>query len=144
MLSNQLLAEVFMGRVTNWKELGGADREIIIVTAQPGDGLRSMVEAKLLKGAELPSNTRSMTNATQIAKVVSQLPGAIGIIAPASFNDSVGELHVDEAIAQPLILVTMGAETTEVHRVIEAVIAVGNSRCTDMPMRSEPKVPCNS
>jgi phosphate transport system substrate-binding protein len=143
-LKNRLLTDILMARLTNWNEVGGADQEIIIVTAQPGDGLRSMVEAKLLGDTELPSNARSMTNATQIAKVVSQLPGAIGIIAPASINGSLVELHVDQPIAQPLILVTMGAETSEVRRVIEAAIAVGKLLCTHTPTRETPEFPCSS
>jgi len=143
-LSNRLLTDILTGRVTNWNEVGGADLKIVIVTAQRGVGLRSMVEAKLLKDAGLPSTARTMTNATQIAKVVSQISGAIGIIAPASFTDAVVELHVDEPIVQPLILVTTGAETTEVRRVIDAAIAVGNSQCTKTATRMEPEFPCGS
>jgi hypothetical protein len=53
-----------------------------------------------------------MTNATQVAKVVSQLPGGIGIVAAASLDGSVAELRGDDPIVQPLILVTMGEETS--------------------------------
>jgi phosphate transport system substrate-binding protein len=126
-LANRRLADIFAGWVKNWKELGGSDQEIIIVTAQPGDGLRAMVEANLLGGADLPTGARAMTNATQVAKVVSQLPGGIGIVAPASLDGSVAELRGDDPIVQPLILVTMGEETSEVRRVIEAATVAGKS-----------------
>ena len=137
-LTNRQLADVFTGKVKNWKELGGADQEIIIVTAQPGDGLRAMVEANLLDGADLPTGARAMTNATQIAKVVSQLPGGIGIVAPTSLDGSVAELRGDDPIVQPLVLVTMGEETSEVRRVIEAAIIAGRSSHPHLSAVTEP------
>jgi hypothetical protein len=53
--------------------------------------------------------------------------GAIGILAAASVDSSVGELKSDVAIAQPLILVTTGEETSPVRQVIEAVTQAGKS-----------------
>jgi phosphate transport system substrate-binding protein len=126
-LTNAQLTDVFAGKIKNWKEIGGADQPIVVVAAQPGDGLRSMVEATLLKGGSLPGDTRAMTNATQVAKVVSQLPGGIGIVAPNAIDSSVAELHGDTPIVQPLILVTMGDETAEIHQVLEAAAAAGKS-----------------
>jgi phosphate transport system substrate-binding protein len=143
-LTNKRLAGIFAGKLRNWKDLGGADQEIIIVTAQPGDGLRAMVEGKLLNGANLPSGARAMTNATQIAKVVSQLPGGIGMVAPPSLDGSVAELRGDEPIVQPLILVTMGEETPEVRRVVEAAIVARKSSCSNSTIGAEPDLLCKS
>jgi phosphate transport system substrate-binding protein len=124
-LTRGQLSDVFTGKVRNWRELGGADQEIVIVAGQSGDGLRTGVEAELLKGEDLPSGTRAMTSATQIARVVSQLPGGIGIVAPLSLDESVAELRAGEPIVRPLILVTLGDEPPEVRRVLEAVAAIG-------------------
>jgi phosphate transport system substrate-binding protein len=126
-LTNAQLSEVFAGKIKNWNEIGGADQPIVIVAAQAGDGLRSMVEATLIKGASLPADTRAMSNANQVAKIVSQLPGAIGILAPGAIDGSVIELRGEKPIVQPLILVTMGDETAEVHQVVEAAAAAGKS-----------------
>ena len=43
-LTNQQLADTFAGKIRTWNELGGDDREIIIIAGLPGDGLRTMVE----------------------------------------------------------------------------------------------------
>lgn len=125
-LTDAQLADVLAGKVTSWKELGGADQPIAIVAAVPGDGVRSMVEAAVLKGASLPAGTRAMSNATQIVKVVAQLPGAFGIIAAVSLDATVAELKPGKPISQPLILVTMGEESPAVRQVIEAATKVGN------------------
>jgi phosphate transport system substrate-binding protein len=126
-LTNAQLADIFAGKIKNWNEIGGSDQPIVIVAAQAGDGLRSMVETTLLKGVSLPGDTRAMTNATQVAKVVSQLPGGIGIVAPTAIDSSVTELRGDTPIVQPLILVTMGDETAEIRQVLEAAAAAGKS-----------------
>ncbi|MBV8564214.1 MAG: substrate-binding domain-containing protein [Methylobacteriaceae bacterium] len=124
-LSGAQLADVLSGKVQNWREVGGPDLPIMVVTAQPGDGLRTMVEGRLLNGDSVSKDARAMTNATQIAKVVAQVPGAIGIVAAASIDASVVRLATDVEIVQPLILVTLGPETQEVRRVIDAVAKFG-------------------
>jgi ABC-type phosphate transport system substrate-binding protein len=129
--------------VTNWEEFGGTDQAIVIVTAQPGDGLRSMVESALLSNANLPDNVRAMTNATQIAKVVAQLPGGIGIVARTALDSSVRELRTDKPIAPPLILVTMDEETSDVRRVVAAAIAVGKLPCSHSRAGAEARSACD-
>jgi phosphate transport system substrate-binding protein len=124
-LSRDALIDVLLGKIQNWREVGGLDQRIVIVTAQPGDGLRTMVENALLSGRELAKDARAMTNATQIAKIVAQVPGAIGIVAAASLDAAVTEVKQDAVLANPLILVTLGDETPPVRQVIEAVAKVG-------------------
>jgi phosphate transport system substrate-binding protein len=124
-LSPDQLTDILVGKTQNWREVGGLDQGIIIVTAQPGDGLRSIVESTLLPGRVLAKDARAMTNATQIAKVVAQVPGAIGIVAAANLDSSVAEIKQDSALITPLILVTIGDGTPQVRRVIDAVAKLG-------------------
>jgi phosphate transport system substrate-binding protein len=124
-LSPDQLTDVLVGKTENWREVGGLDQRIIIVTAQPGDGLRTMVESTLLPGRELARDARGMTNATQIVKIVAQVPGAIGIVSAASLDSSVAEIKQDAALTNPLILVTIGEGTPQVRQVIDAVAKLG-------------------
>ena len=124
-LSPDQLTDVLAGKTENWREVGGRDERVIIVTAQPGDGLRTMVENTLLAGRKLTSDARAMTNATQIARIVAQVPGALGIVAGASLNSSIAEITQDAALTIPLILVTIGDETPQVRQVIDAVAKLG-------------------
>lgn len=124
-LSNAQLADILTGRIKNWKDVGGADQPIVVVAAQPGDGVRSMVESVLLKGGDLAKDTRALSNAGQIVKIIAQLPGAIGVASSASTDSSVAELKGESPIAQPLILVTSGEESPQVRKVIEAIKDAG-------------------
>jgi phosphate transport system substrate-binding protein len=120
-LSNAQLADVLTGKIRNWKEIGGTDRPVMVVAAQPGDGVRTLVEDRLLKGGALTKETRVMQNAPQITKVVEQVPGAIGLYTASALVSSVAELKTDTPIVQPLILVTLGEESSEIRQVIGAV-----------------------
>jgi phosphate transport system substrate-binding protein len=124
-LSRDALIDVLLGKIQNWREVGGLDQRIIIVTAQPGDGLRTMVEDTLLPGRALAKDALAMTNATQIAKIVAQVPGAIGIVAAARLDPAVAEIKQDAALTNPLILVTLGDGTPPVRQVIDAVAKIG-------------------
>lgn len=120
-LSNAQLADVLTGKIRNWKEIGGADQPIMVVAAQPGDGVRTLVEDHLLNGGALTKDTRAIPNAPQIPKIVEQVPGAIGLYTVAALASAVAELTADAPIVQPLILVTMREESPAIRKVIGAV-----------------------
>jgi phosphate transport system substrate-binding protein len=124
-LSNARIADILAGRIVNWKDVGGSDQLIVVVAAQPGDGVRSIVETQLLKGGDLTKDVRARSNVLQVVKVVSQLPSAIGIAAATSVDASVAELKGDAPIMLPLIFVTAGDMSPQVRQVIEATAKAG-------------------
>jgi phosphate transport system substrate-binding protein len=124
-LSSDQLTDILVGKIDNWREVGGLDQPIMVVTAQSGDGMRTMVESKLPPGRTLAKDARIMTNVAQVAKIVAQVQGAIGIIAASSLNGSVAEINQDVVLTTPLILVTIGDGTPQVRRVIDAVVKLG-------------------
>jgi len=117
---------ILSGKITKWSEVGGADQPILIVAAGPGDGVRSVVEGRLLGGASISAKVKEMPNATQIAQVAAQLPAAFGVSSAASIRSGVTVLKTDQTIGQPLILVTMGPATPDATKVIEAATAAAH------------------
>ena len=51
-LTTQQVSDIFAGKVTNWKELGGADAEIALFDRQDGSGTRSVFQSKINNGEE--------------------------------------------------------------------------------------------
>jgi phosphate transport system substrate-binding protein len=117
------VTDVLNGNTKNWSEIGGADQPIVVVAAVVGDGVRSTVESKLLAGKLISGQLREVPNANQIAQVVAQIPGAIGVMAAASKTDSVNVLSTDATVGQPLILVTVGDPNADAAKVVEAAKA---------------------
>jgi phosphate transport system substrate-binding protein len=120
------ITAILSGKIVNWSEVGGADAPIVVVAAGPGDGVRSVVESRLLGGASISAKVREMPNAPQIAQVAAQLPAAFGVTSAASVKPGVTVLKTDQSIGQPLILVTMGPATADATKVIEAATAAAH------------------
>ncbi len=115
------LAKILSGRVSNWKEVGGRDLPIVIVAEGPGSGLRTNVENTILgKGKSLTDKTKVVMNGPAGLKVVSQVPGAIGIVGRAYINDRVTEVELDREISHPLVLVTKGEPDRRTKNLIKA------------------------
>ncbi|MFC9898236.1 substrate-binding domain-containing protein [Nocardia sp. NPDC127579] len=46
--------DLYQGRITNWKELGGNDIPVVLVNRLPGSGTRDTFDRRLLDGAQQP------------------------------------------------------------------------------------------
>jgi phosphate transport system substrate-binding protein len=118
------LKEIFAGNITNWKEVGGADAAIVVVTEATGGGIRITVEEKLMGGMAVTQQARHVANAPQIPLIVKQLPGAIGPASAKHDLAGVVVLQTEEIIAQPLILVTKSNPNGSIANVVEAAAQV--------------------
>lgn len=114
---------ILSGKITKWSEVGGPDQPIVVVAATRGDGVRSVVESRLLGGASILAQAREMPNAPQIGTIAAQLPTAFGVTSAASVRDGVTVVKTDQTIGQPLILVTLGAASADATKVITAATA---------------------
>ena len=87
-LTKEQLADIYTGKVTNWKDLGGSDTPIVVVGREAGSGTRDAFEELLgVKDACAYANELDSTGAV-IAKVAST-PGAIGYASLDAVDDSV-------------------------------------------------------
>jgi phosphate transport system substrate-binding protein len=122
-LTDAQMVDILSGKITNWKEIGGADKPIVVIVESKGGGVRTFVEDFFLKGGDITANKREVPNATQIPQIVAQLDSALGIITKKVLGPSIAELKTSKDLAQPLILVTNGAPSADISRVIAAAKA---------------------
>lgn len=125
-LTLQQIADILNGTITNWKEIGGQDKPIMVIAEVSGGGLRTMVEAELLNKKSISAPVkRELPNGTQIPKVTAQIPNALGVMSAALVDEKLKEVKTDSPIAQPLIFVTKGSPSEAVQSVIDAAKAAG-------------------
>jgi len=113
--------DIISGKITNWKDVGGADGAILVVAEGPGQGTRAVVESVFLKG-DIAKNARTVTTLAQVADVVKQVPSAIGYGNSSSITPAVSQVGGID-ILQPLSLVTKGAPSATAAKVISAIMA---------------------
>ncbi|MEC0369028.1 phosphate ABC transporter substrate-binding protein [Paenibacillus chibensis] len=89
-LTKQQLVDIFTGKVTNWKEVGGKDEKIVIVNRPASSGTRKTFEKYALGTSteDLKGSIQEESSGT-VKKIVSESPGAIGYLALSYLDDKV-------------------------------------------------------
>ena len=113
------------GKISNWKDVGGADGAVVVVCANPGDGIRTVCEEGVLGKDAMSKDARTMNSALLVVQAVAQLPGAIGITSAAGVTDKVSVVKTDKDVSATLYLVTKGEPTAAAKKVIDAVKEIG-------------------
>lgn len=94
-LTKAQVKAVFAGKVTNWKDLGGADAPITLYVREDGSGTRETFEERALdKGTSAPSaNVVNSNGAMKTA--IAQDKNAIGYVGIGHLDESVKGLTID-------------------------------------------------
>ncbi|MFD0673466.1 phosphate ABC transporter substrate-binding protein [Cohnella sp. GCM10027633] len=89
-LTKQQLVDIFTGKVTNWKDVGGADAKIQIINRPASSGTRATFEKFALgeKTEDLQGSIQEDSSGT-VKKLVGETPGAIGYLALSYLDDTV-------------------------------------------------------
>lgn len=93
-LSSETIRKIYTGKITNWKEAGGSDQEIVLIGREAGSGTRDGFEEALgIKNKCL--YRQELTSSGDIRNAVISNPAAVGYISLASLKDDVKALSVD-------------------------------------------------
>ena len=93
-LTRQQLEEIFTGKITNWKQVGGADLKIVVYSRETSSGTYEFFKESILKNKNYMAGVLSMPATGAIIQSVAQTPGAIGYVGLAYLNKSVKALKV--------------------------------------------------
>lgn len=93
-ITQDQLIDIFTGKVTNWKEVGGADQEILVVNRASGSGTRATFEQFGLNG-EVGMQSQEQDSSGTVKKIVAETPGAISYLALSYLDDSLQALSLD-------------------------------------------------
>ena len=78
-LTKQQLTDIFTAKITNWKEVGGPDEEIVLITRPSTSGTRALFKEFALGGAEEASNKSLETDDSgTLLQSIKDNKGAIG------------------------------------------------------------------
>ncbi len=126
-LTVEQIAKIYTGEITNWKDVGGDDAEIVLIGREAGSGTRDGFES--ITGTKDSCKYRQeLTSTGDVITTVAGNPNAIGYASLASIKDTVKAISVNgvapsEAtvsdgsyeVQRPFILVTKeGVELSKV------------------------------
>lgn len=88
-LTKDQLISIFTGKTTNWKDVGGPDEDIVLVTRPESSGTRATFQEYALDGNEEASNASMETDDSGVLlKNVADTKGAIGYVALSYLVDN--------------------------------------------------------
>lgn len=152
-LTLEQIKKIFIGEITNWSEVGGADRAITVVSREEGSGTRgafveiSGVESKDENGEKVDKTTENalVQPSTGAAKqTVATTPDTIAYISLGAMDDTVKALKVEGAeatnanvlngsykIARPFLYLTKGEVSEVTQTYIDFVMSASGQEIVE-------------
>ena len=93
-LTRQQLEDIFRGKITNWKQVGGDDRKIVVYSRETSSGTYEFFKESVLKNKNYMSSSLSMPATGAIIQSVSQTRGAIGYVGLAYVSPRIKPLAI--------------------------------------------------
>ena len=129
-LDVETIAKIYTGEITNWKDVGGDDAEIVLIGRVAGSGTRDGFES-ITGTKDACAYRQELTSTGDVINTVSQNPNAIGYASLSAVGESVkaltvGGVKASEAtvkdgsyvVQRPFVLVTK--EGTELSPAAQA------------------------
>ena len=98
-LTVEQIAKMYTGEVTNWKDVGGEDQEIVLIGREAGSGTRDGFES-ITKTKDKCVYRQELTSTGDVITTVSQNPNAIGYASLSAIKESVKAVTVN-GVAPP-------------------------------------------
>ena len=92
-LDVETIAKIYTGEITNWKEVGGNDAEIVLIGREAGSGTRDGFES-ITDTKDSCKYRQELTSTGDVITTVSTNPDAIGYASLAALKDNVKTLTV--------------------------------------------------
>ena len=134
-LTIEQLRDIFEGKVTNWKELGGADATIVVISRDTSSGTYETWEGKVMKEAKVFPGALLQASNGAVVQAVSKNKNAIGYIGIGYLDASTKALPVNGvmgsaetalngaySIARHLYLYVNGEPAGEIGNIVKYVL----------------------
>lgn len=152
-LTIEQIKKIYTGEIKNWKEVGGDDAPITVVSREEGSGTRGAfteitgVSAKDPAGNEVDSTTKDALvqgSTGAVMQTVASTPNTIGYVSLGSLSDSVKALKVEDVapstetvlsgeykISRPFIYVTSGELSEAAQKYVDFVMSAEGQKIVE-------------
>jgi phosphate transport system substrate-binding protein len=142
-LTLEQITKIYLGEISNWKQLGGPDRNILVVDKEKSRGTRHVFMQAILgdKQASTPGTDLVLGSNNEEQTIIVQSEAAIGMLSFAWLNDAVKGLSIintDNTVVEPtlpnisngsfpitrsLLLITNGEPDTKIKAFIDFILS---------------------
>ena len=96
-LSIEQVAMIYAGKITNWKEVGGPSKEIVVVTREAGSGTRATFEKFVMKPNKVEIGGMAVVKPSngEVRATIATTENAIGYISLGYVDETVKAVSLD-------------------------------------------------
>ena len=140
-LSLDQLRRIYVKEIRNWKDVGGPDHAIHLVTREEGSGARGAFEELVMKKQRIAASALVQDSQGAVRQMVSSDKHAIGYISAGQVNASVKALSIEGVfptketiiakqypLVRPFLFLTKGPPTGEAKAFIDWVLGPEGQR----------------
>lgn len=93
------LAKIYTGEIKNWKEVGGPDKKIVVISRDTSSGTYEVWDEKVLNKKRVMPGALLQASNGAVAQVVASTPDAIGYVGIGYVNKDLKPLKVNGVTA---------------------------------------------
>lgn len=97
-LTTAQLKSIYAGEVQNWKELGGTNKPIVIISRDTSSGTFEVFNKLVMKNVPVAASALKLASNNAVASTISNTPGSIGYVGLGYLNDSVKAITIDKVM----------------------------------------------
>ena len=120
-LTHQQLSDIHTGKVTNWKDVGGLDQAVQVITSQKSAATRIMFQQLVMNDAEYVVGAREVKSTRAEIHMVRNIKGGNGAVSESFIKMRPGSVKIlaTQEISRPLSFITKGAPAPLVQKAID-------------------------
>lgn len=120
-LTKAQLKDLNTGKVKNWKEVGGPDLPVRVISSHAGSATRSVFQKQIMDGAEYAAGFAEIRTTKEEINEIGKEKGGIGAVSEAFYAANKGQAKMVKApeIVRPLALITVGEPKPQVKKLID-------------------------
>lgn len=96
-LTTTQLRSIYQGWVSNWRDVGGRDEEILVISREAGSGTRAEFEGLVMGNRRTTSTAQIAPSSAAVVTSVARLPNSIGYVSMSTIDETVRALSLDGA-----------------------------------------------
>ncbi len=133
-LTTQQIRDIFNGKIKNWKEVGGTNASVTLVSREAGSGTRSSFE-QIVGDITLTKDALIQDSNGTIRETVANDANAIGYLSHGLLNDKIKAIKIDDQectidaitsgtykLVRPIFLLVKGEPTGEIKNFIDYIL----------------------
>ncbi len=143
-LTTDQIRAIYTGKISNWQDLGGADKKIVVISRDSSSGTFEAFESLALNNEKVRPDALTSASNQGVAQTVAQTPGAIGYIGLGYLTSRVKPVLVDGVgcskatiidgsypLARPLQMYTPGEPQGQVRDFLNFILSAEGQKLAE-------------